>query len=181
MSSTRPVVVSEIPAYDVPVADISGRVTEPWRFYFENISTGLFFNGTDVVGDNNFDPTLYYTQTEVNSLLSTKANTSHTHAASDVTSGTFANARISEASVTQHQAALSIAVSQLTGVPTEFTPSAHTHVIDDVIGLQTALDDKTDESAFGTPTASASLVSTDYIDLTLPNGDVFRLHGELNP
>lgn len=38
----------------------------------------------------------------------------HTHAASDITSGTFDNARIAQSSVTQHQAALSIARSQLT-------------------------------------------------------------------
>lgn len=38
-----------------------------------------------------------------------------TFAASQVTSGQFANARISAASVTQHQAALAIAMSQLTG------------------------------------------------------------------
>ena len=37
-------------------------------------------------------------------------------AASAITSGTFADARISQSSVTQHQAALSIASSQLTGV-----------------------------------------------------------------
>lgn len=36
-------------------------------------------------------------------------------AASDIASGTFASARISEASVTQHQAALSIGATQLTG------------------------------------------------------------------
>ena len=38
---------------------------------------------------------------------------SHTHAASDVTSGTFADARIAETNVTQHQAALSITESQI--------------------------------------------------------------------
>lgn len=37
-------------------------------------------------------------------------------AANQVTSGTFANARISQSSVTQHQAALSIAWSQITGI-----------------------------------------------------------------
>ncbi len=39
----------------------------------------------------------------------------HAHDASHITSGTFANARISQANVTQHQAALSIATSQLSG------------------------------------------------------------------
>lgn len=39
----------------------------------------------------------------------------HIHAAIDVNSGTFANGRIAQSNVTQHQAALSIAASQLTG------------------------------------------------------------------
>ncbi|MFC3549453.1 tail fiber domain-containing protein [Lysobacter cavernae] len=41
----------------------------------------------------------------------------HTHAAADITSGTLANARVSQSSVTQHQGALSIAWTQLTGAP----------------------------------------------------------------
>ena len=42
---------------------------------------------------------LFYSQTTANSLFALKT---HTHAASDVTSGTFADARISKSSVTQH-------------------------------------------------------------------------------
>lgn len=49
--------------------------------------------------------------------LSGYATVAHTHAASDVTSGTFADARISESSVTQHEGALTIAYGQLTGTP----------------------------------------------------------------
>lgn len=49
-----------------------------------------------------------------------------------ITSGTFANARISQASVTQHQAALSIAWGQLTSVPLTFAPSAHNHAASEV-------------------------------------------------
>ena len=41
------------------------------------------------------------------------AAASHTHAAADVVSGTFANDRISQSSVTQHQAALSITEAQI--------------------------------------------------------------------
>ena len=52
--------------------------------------------------------------------------------ASKITSGTFANARISQVSVTQHQGALNIGWSQLTGVPTSFTPSAHVHAATDI-------------------------------------------------
>ena len=50
----------------------------------------------------------------------------HTHAATDVTSGTFADARISESSVTQHEAALAIAASQLTSgsLSIDLIPSA---------------------------------------------------------
>lgn len=39
----------------------------------------------------------------------------HVHSAADITSGTFANARIAQSNVTQHQASLSIDWSQLTG------------------------------------------------------------------
>lgn len=48
-------------------------------------------------------------------LLQLMAHT-HSHAASEVVSGTFADARISETSVTQHEAALSVAYSQLTSL-----------------------------------------------------------------
>ncbi|RLB61377.1 MAG: hypothetical protein DRH08_14025, partial [Deltaproteobacteria bacterium] len=41
------------------------------------------------------------------------APTVHTHATSDITSGTFDNARIAESNVTQHQSALSITESQI--------------------------------------------------------------------
>jgi hypothetical protein len=51
------------------------------------------------------------------------AAASHSHAASDITSGTFDNARISQSSVTQHQAALSIAHTQVTGLGTLATQS----------------------------------------------------------
>lgn len=50
----------------------------------------------------------------VNYADSNYAASSHTHDAADVTTGTFADARISQSSVTQHQAALSIGASQVT-------------------------------------------------------------------
>jgi hypothetical protein len=43
---------------------------------------------------------------DIQTQIDGKANTSHTHAAADVTSGTFANARIAAGSVTQHVAAI---------------------------------------------------------------------------
>jgi len=45
----------------------------------------------------------------------------HTHAASDITSGTFADARIAQSNVTQHQAALSITESQISDLQTYLT------------------------------------------------------------
>lgn len=48
-------------------------------------------------------------QTQINS----KAASAHTHAASDTISGTFADARISQSSVTQHQGALAIGGAQV--------------------------------------------------------------------
>ncbi len=51
----------------------------------------------------------YFTSTEVQNM---------TWAANDIVSGTFANARISQASVTQHQAQLAITESQITDLGT---------------------------------------------------------------
>lgn len=58
----------------------------------------------------------YYTQAQITTFLAGKADSSHTHATSDITSGTFADARIAQTNVTQHQAALSIANTQVTGL-----------------------------------------------------------------
>ena len=49
----------------------------------------------------------------IQSQIDGKAAASHNHAAGDVTSGTFADARISESSVLQHSAALSIGLGQV--------------------------------------------------------------------
>ena len=55
---------------------------------------------------------------------------SHTHATTDITSGTFADARISESSVTQHEGALSITESQISDLD-HFTGA-------DITGSETA-------------------------------------------
>jgi hypothetical protein len=49
---------------------------------------------------------LYYTESEVDTLLNAKANTSHNHSAADLTSGTLADARVAQSNVTQHVGAL---------------------------------------------------------------------------
>lgn len=167
-------VTPQIPNIGEPIAYMGGDpvfLTDVWRQYFEQDNLAVTFGGADLVKQANdgveaINTDYYtraqsdaifatisttYTQSQVNSLLSGKANTSHTHSADAVTSGTFADARIP-----------SLAISKTTG-------------------LQAALDSKVDEGDFGSPVADMSLIDTHYIDLTLPNGDVFRLHGELNP
>lgn len=80
--------------------------------------------------------------TGLQAALDGKAATSHTHAAADITSGTFDNARIAAANVTQHNAVIAPTWANVSGKPSTFTPSTHTHIIGDVTGLQTALDGK---------------------------------------
>jgi hypothetical protein len=59
--------------------------------------------------------------------LNGKAATAHTHAAGDVVSGTFADARISQSSVTQHQAQFSLGPTQV--VPSGSTSSSTSFTI----------------------------------------------------
>jgi hypothetical protein len=47
-----------------------------------------------------------YTQAQITTFLAGKADTSHIHATTDITSGTMADARIAQSNVTQHQAAI---------------------------------------------------------------------------
>lgn len=84
------------------------------------------------------------------------APSAHVHAAADITSGTFADARVAASNVTQHAAALSIGWAQLTGVPATFTPSAHVHAWADITS--------------GKPTTLAGYGITD--GLTQAAGDV---------
>ena len=86
---------------------------------------------------------------------------SHTHAAGDINSGTFADARIAASNVTQHQAALSIALSQVTGKTTVGTnlvgltnPSAITFIRINADNTVTALSDSAFRTAIGAGTSS---------------------------
>ena len=60
-------------------------------------------------------------QTDLQTELDAKADASHTHAASDIISGAFADARISESSVTQHESALTITESQISDLGSYLT------------------------------------------------------------
>lgn len=76
----------------------------------------------------NADAAYNFTPTEANYVvgvtsgiqtqLDGKAATSHNHAAADIISGSLADARISESSVTQHEAALSVTESQVSDLGT---------------------------------------------------------------
>lgn len=59
----------------------------------------------------------------------------HSHAASEVTSGTFADARIAQSNVTQHQAALSLTESQISDLQSYLTSVAIGDITDWPIGL----------------------------------------------
>jgi len=87
---------------------------------------------------------------------------------------------VTEADVTDHEAALSIAYSQLTSVPTTFTPSAHTHSASEITDFDTEVSNNSSVAAntskvtfpgFGTTTGTAlegdtALFSGVYNDLT---------------
>lgn len=83
---------------------------------------------------------------------------SHTHATSDITSGTFADARIAESNVTQHEAALTITESQISDLGT----------------YQTADDYLTDIATISDPAADVILFIDDTDDtvkaLTIGSG-----------
>ena len=58
------------------------------------------------INDTGTATTDLWSASKITTELAGKANSSHTHAASDITSGTFADARISVSSVTQYDAAI---------------------------------------------------------------------------
>jgi hypothetical protein len=57
--------------------------------------------------------------TNLQTSLDGKAASAHNHAAGDINSGTFFDTRIAQSNVTQHQAALTIAQSQVTNLTTD--------------------------------------------------------------
>lgn len=77
----------------------------------------------------NFTPTQGNYLVGVTSAIQTqidgKAATVHTHATTDITSGTFADARVAASNVTQHQASLSITESQISDLAA-YIPDAGT-------------------------------------------------------
>lgn len=106
---------------------------------------------------------------ELTGVPSTFAPSAHTHAAADITSGTFADARVAGSNVTQHQALLSIAWGQLTSVPSTFPPSAHTHVAANITDFSTAADARI---------AAASIDALSDVTVSTPaSGQYLRWNG----
>ena len=67
---------------------------------------------------------------------------------------------------------LNVSYNDLTDVPTEFTPSAHTHAISDVTNLQTNLDGKVSETNGAVTTAStgSNVVRNITLSTSAPSG-----------
>lgn len=84
------------------------------------------------------------------------AAASHTHAASDITSGTFADALVAESNVTQHQAALTITESQISDL---------THATDTFATIQV------DGVAQSTAAPTLDFSSTDFTVTESPADD----------
>lgn len=91
---------------------------------------GTFFatavDAGDVLIADQDSPTLESHWTIVNRNIdeSAFATASHTHATTDITSGTFADALVAESNVTQHEAALTITESQISDLGTYLTTAS---------------------------------------------------------
>ena len=104
-----------------------------------NGQTGVVVLGKGDVGLGNVDNTSDLAKpvsTATQTALNGKANTTHAHAAADVTSGTFALARIPTGTTST---TVALGNHLHTGV---YAPATHTHAIADVTNLQSTLDEK---------------------------------------
>jgi hypothetical protein len=121
------------------------------------------------------------TLTDITAQISGKADTVHTHAASAITSGTLSVERGGTGAATHTSGNVLIgagtgAVTTLSrsGIDsrTSFPPTAHTHAIADVTGLQTALDGKAASShTHGNITNAGAIGSTaDLVAVTTTSG-----------
>lgn len=108
------------------------------------------------------------------------AAASHNHAASETTSGTFADARIAQSNVTQHQAALSIGGGQVSSAvanATNATTATNSTQLGGVAAASYAL--LASPALTGTPTAPSASVGTNttaiattaFVQDSTPGGD----------
>lgn len=113
------------------VIDGSGVTTDA-ELYYDGGDNTWYIKESDAsavaIGTSTFNGAY----SNLTGIPSTFAPSAHTHAADEITSGTFADALISSSNVTQHQGSLSIGWSQLTSVPSTFAPAAHNHAASDI-------------------------------------------------
>jgi hypothetical protein len=100
----------------------------------------------------------FYDVAEVDALLLTKSNISHTHAFADLTAKptTLAGYGITDAAPLVH----THAYSSLTGIPATFAPSAHGHTWAEITGEPTTL------AGYGITDAAPLVHTHDYATLT---------------
>jgi len=121
-SVTRKVLIDDLPTSSgdtLPVTDTTGIAkgsvdsTKVVRLEVDGLTTAT----TRVLTVQDADGTICYT--------------GHVHSASDTTSGQFADARIAESNVTQHEAALSITESQISDFGS-YSTVGHAHAASDI-------------------------------------------------
>lgn len=133
-----------------------------------------------------------WSASQIISQLATKSNTGHAHAASDVTSGTFADARIASSNVTQHNAAL---VHQtLSGAGTNTHAQIDTHIADatvhrqindagtattDLWSASKIIDQLATKSAIGHVHAAADVTSGTFADARISQSSVTQHNAAL--
>lgn len=125
--STIHVQSSELAARPSP--GVEGRKwidTNDYRLWYDTGSAWEEVSPTDLTG-------LDFDYNNLTNVPTTFTPESHTHAASEITSGTLSDSVVGASSVTQHQGSLSIDWSQLASIPTTFTPASHTHAASEII------------------------------------------------
>ena len=140
----------------------------------------------------NFTPTEGNYLVGVTSLIQTqingKAATVHTHATTDITSGTFADARIAESNVTQHEAALSVTESQVSDLGTYLSDNDQITTLEVGAATDTTLGRKAagtlaveGDAVFSHDSATYTSAKIFFSDTTEPttegsNGDIFLVY-----
>jgi len=91
---------------------VYGNVTDnPTHIFYGNLT----INGQLAIGNVSYAELQFLdgVTSAIQTQIDAKASSSHGHAAGDISSGTFNDARIAQSNVTQHQAALAIGANQV--------------------------------------------------------------------